>query len=227
VKCARCNRPIKAAAAWSGGEPFGPTCAQILELVPVGAPEHKRAPTAAFIERRPAHVDDRQLELFEGFAMSRKKCIRKHWNTSPGFNPVLHAIAGACVTNKATLDAMVTLRLSALEAMTHGQAGLSDWRELVDLVNTCETAGLSGIGPEVLPWCAKAHQALTDAASRYDASGSQKNMGLSGLGIQAIRELVEYHRLQVASIPRSQYESLLVKTANRVRSGAGDVVELS
>lgn len=148
--------------------------------------------------------------------MSRKKCIRKHWNVAPGFNPVLHAIAGACVTNKATLDALTMRILSALEAMTHGNGTLADFRELVDLSNVCETAGLSGLGPEVLPWCKKADDALKEAAYRFESS---RVFGLSGAGIQAIRELVEYHRLQILSVARSEYEALVKKTADRLRTG--------
>lgn len=215
MRCARCLRPIQAAAGWSGGLPFGPTCAQIMELVPVVAPSEKSAHAAISSPRR-AWVDEGQQELFEGFDMSRKKCIRKHWNVAPGFNPVLHAIAGACVTNKKTLDALTMRILSALEAMTHGNGTLADFRELVDLVNVCETAGLSGLGPEVLPWCAQADDALKEAASRYETT---RVFGLSGSGIQAIRELVEYHRLQILSVARSEYEALVKKTADRLRTG--------
>lgn len=153
--------------------------------------------------------------------MSRKKCIRKHWNTSPGFNPVLHAIAGACITNQKTLDALVTRMLLALDAMTHGNATLTDYRELVDLVNVCETCGLEGIGPEVLPFCEQATDDLLAAARRFEKS---QQFGLSGVGIQALRELVEYHRLQILSVPRSKYEQIIKKTANRLRSGANNVV---
>jgi len=153
--------------------------------------------------------------------MSRKKCIRKHWNTSPGFDPVAHAIAGACVTNKETLDALTMRILSALEAMTHGHGTLADFRQLVDLVNTCETAGLFGLGPEVLPWCKQADDALKDAALRYETS---RVFGLSGAGIIAIRELVEYHRLQILSVARSEYEALVKKTADRIRTGNSETM---
>ena len=215
MKCARCNRSIQAAAGWSGGAPLGPTCARIMDVLPVVVPGEKSAHAAIPSPRR-GWVDEGQQELFEGFDMSRKKCIRKHWNVAPGFNPVQHAIAGACVTNKKTLDALTMRILSALEAMTHGNGTLADFKELVDLSNVCETAGLSGLGPEVLPWCKQADDALKEAASRFEAS---RVFGLSGAGIQAIRELVEYHRLQILSVARSEYEALVKKTADRLRTG--------
>ena len=193
-----------------------------MDALPVVVPGVKSAHAAIPSPRR-AWVDEGQQELFEGFDMSRKKCIRKHWNTSPGFDPVAHAIAGACITNDASLRALTTRILSALESMTTGRAVVSDWRELVDLNNVCETAGRSGLGPEVLPWCKQAEQALTEAAHRYEQSGV---MGLSGAGITALRELMEYHRLQILSVSRSAYEALLIKTAHRLRSKAGEVVEL-
>jgi len=190
-----------------------------MDLVPVAAPSEKSEHAAISApRRRSAWVDEGQQELFEGADVSRKKCIRKHWNTAPGFNPVQHAIAGACVTNKATLDALVSRILSALEDMTHGRAGFSEFNELVDLVNVCETVGLSGLGGlEVLPWCKLADEALKDAARRFE---STRTFGLSGVGIQAIRELVEYHRLQILSVARSEYEALVKKTADRIRTGS-------
>lgn len=222
MKCARCFRPIQTAAAWSGGSPFGPKCAEIMGLVPTPSPREIGAHGSNFRpQRRSVWVDVGQQEMFEGADMSRKKCIRKHWNTSPGFNPVLHAIAGACITNQKTLDALVTRMLLALDAMTHGNATLTDYRELVDLVNVCETCGLEGIGPEVLPFCEQATDDLLAAARRFEKS---QQFGLSGVGIQALRELVEYHRLQILSVPRSKYEQIIKKTANRLRSGANNVV---
>lgn len=153
--------------------------------------------------------------------MSRKVCKRKHWNVAPGFDPVAHAIAGARITNAATLRALTMRILSALESMTHGNGTLADFRELIDLSNVCETAGLSGLGPEALPWCKQADDALKEAAHRYEAT---RVFGLSGAGINAIRELVEYHRLQILSVSRSAYEALVKKTADRLRTGVNETM---
>jgi hypothetical protein len=154
--------------------------------------------------------------------MSRKHCKRKIWATK-GFDAVAHAIAGARITNKASLDALQIRELSAVESITHGQGTVQDWRDLADVINLCETAAKMGIGPESLPACAKAQETLLQAAHRYETTG---RMGLTGEGIAALRDVIEYHHLQRQSIPRSQYEEIIRKTAWRIRSHAPEVVEV-
>jgi hypothetical protein len=154
--------------------------------------------------------------------MSRKHCKRKIWATK-GFDAVAHAIAGACITNKASLDALQIRELSAVESITHGYGTVQDWRDLADVINLCETAAKMGIGPESLPACAKAQETLLQAAHRYETTG---RMGLTGEGIAALRDVIEYHHLQRQSIPRSQYEEIIRKTAWRIRSHATEVVEV-
>jgi hypothetical protein len=154
--------------------------------------------------------------------MSRKHCKRKIWATK-GFDAVSHAIAGACITNKASLDALQIRELSAVESITHGRGTVQDWRDLADVINLCETAAKMGIGPESLPACAKAQETLLQAAHRYETTG---RMGLTGEGIAALRDVIEYHHLQRQSIPRSQYEEIIRKTAWRIRSHAPEVVEV-
>lgn len=155
--------------------------------------------------------------------MSRKVCKRKHWSTVPGFDAVQHAIAGACITNKASLDALQIRELSAIESITHGRGTQQDWRDLADLINLCEMAARLGVGPEALPACAVAQETLLQAAKRFKDTGK---MGLTGDGITALRDVIEYHHLQRQSIPRSQYEQIIQKTVWRIRSNAHDVVEV-
>ena len=83
--------------------------------------------------------------------------------------------------------------------------------------------GKSGIGPEVLPYCEVVQQALLEAADRYQKTGK---MGLSGVGITKVKELWEYHDLQRTSIARSEYEKMIRKTANYIRSKGNNVVEI-
>jgi hypothetical protein len=45
-------------------------------------------------------------------------------------------------------------------------------------------------------------------------------MGLTGEGIKAIRDVIEYHDLQRSSISRSEYERLIRLTSSRIKSGA-------
>jgi hypothetical protein len=51
-------------------------------------------------------------------------------------------------------------------------------------------------------------------------------MGLNGIGIQAIRDLLEYADLQQQSIPRSEFEKMIKKTKDNIRSHNDRVVEI-
>jgi len=107
--------------------------------------------------------------------------------------------------------------------MTKGQGTVQDWRTLVDVLNLSEMMGKSGVGPEVLPICEKAQESLHKAAMRYQET---MKMGLDGVGIQAIRDLIEFADLQQSSIPRSEFEKYIVKTQNYIKSHGDKVVEI-
>jgi hypothetical protein len=79
------------------------------------------------------------------------------------------------------------------------------------------------VGPEVIPVCEKAQDALHKAAMRYQ---STMRMGFDGVGIQAIRELIEYADLQQASISRSEFEKYVKKNRDHIRSNNHKVVEI-
>jgi hypothetical protein len=150
----------------------------------------------------------------------RKKCRRKHWNL---LDPIAHAIAGAAITDQQSLNKLRMLELSAIEAMSKGQGTITDWQSLVDMLNICEMMALQGIGPEAFNACNIAQKALSDAAKRYEAI---KQMGLTGQGIQAIREVYSYHDLQRTSISRSEYERIIDKTRNHLKSRSEIVMVL-
>jgi hypothetical protein len=154
--------------------------------------------------------------------MTRKKCKRKVWSTS--INAVAHAVAGACVADNASLDKLRLCELSAIDAMTKGMGTTEDWRWLADVCNIGETMGKNGIGPEILPYCKEAQEALLEAAQRYQKT---KKMGLSGQGIRAIKDVWEFHDIQRTSIARSEYERMIHKTANYIKSHGKDVVEIA
>ena len=151
----------------------------------------------------------------------KKKCKRKIWSTT--INPITHAISGARVTENRLLDKLRMRELSAFDSMVKGWGTVEDWRVLVDMMNIAEMMGKSGIGPEVLPYCEDGCQAMTEAARRYQKS---MKMGLSGVGINALREICAYHDLQRTSVSRSVYEAMITKTANYLRSKGKDVVEI-
>mgnify|MGYP006963607616 CR=1 FL=1 len=152
--------------------------------------------------------------------MSRKKTKRKHWNL---IDPIAHAVVGAAITPRATLDKLRFLEYSALDAITKGHGTVQDWRTLVDVLNLSEVMAKGGLGPEVLPVCSQAQEALHKAAMRYQET---KRMGLDGPGIQAIRDLIEYADLQQASICRSEFEMYVKKTRDYIKSNSDRVVEI-
>ena len=152
----------------------------------------------------------------------RKQTKRKVWAL---IDPITHAVVGASITQRDKLDKLRMMEYSALEAMTKGQGTIHDWRTLVDVLNLSETMARHNIGKdEVLPVCQKAQEALHEAAERYQKTLS---MGLSGQGIQAVRELIEYADLQQASIPRADFEKYIQKTKDYIRSNGNLVVEIT
>lgn len=152
--------------------------------------------------------------------MMRKRTKRQVWKL---INPINHAILGAGITQAHLLDKLRLRELAALEAMSKGNGTKVEWQELADMLNVCEVMALEGIGPEALPHCKAAQDALVQAARRYETT---HKMGLTGPGIQALREVYEYHDLQRSSVPRSVYEQMIVKTRHRLTSKAKEVVEL-
>ena len=150
----------------------------------------------------------------------RKTTKRKHWKL---IDPVRHAILGAGITQDHLLDKLRLIELAALDAMTKGLGTIQDWQELTDMMNISEVMARDGVGPEALPVCQQAQEALEQAARRYETT---RKMGLTGTGINALREVFEYHDLQRRSIPRSEYEKYIIKTRQRIASKAREVVVL-
>jgi hypothetical protein len=151
----------------------------------------------------------------------RKRTKRKVWAL---IDPIQHGIIGAAITQRDKLDKLRMLEYSALDAITKGQGTIHDWRTLVDVLNLSETMARNGIGKdEVLPVCEKAQKALHEAALRFQ---STKRMGLSGEGIQSIRDLIQYADLQQSSISRSEFEKYILKTKNYIKSNNDLVTEI-
>jgi hypothetical protein len=153
--------------------------------------------------------------------MTRKATKRKKWNL---VDPIGHAMVGASITPRHLLDKLRLTELAALDAMTKGLGTVQDWRTLVDLLNLTEMMGRNGVGAEVLPVCQKAQDGLHKAAIRYQQT---LKMGLDGLTIQAIKDLIEYADLQQGSIHRSVFEEFVVKTKNYIKGNGNRVVEIA
>jgi len=150
----------------------------------------------------------------------KKQCRRKHWHL---IDPIAHAIAGASITDQKSLNKLRLMELSAIESMAKGNGTTEDWQNIANMLNICEVMAISGIGPEALVYCEIAQQSLTEAARRYEII---KRMGLSGEGIQAVREVYAYHDLQRTSISRSEYERMIDKTRKHLQSRSELVTEL-
>lgn len=151
----------------------------------------------------------------------RKQCKRKVWSL---INPIQHAIEGASLPPDDLIQPLRIRELSSLEAFTHGKAGLQEWSDMCAMLNLCETMARNKVGPEALPACEKAQEALLEAAKRYEKT---KRMGLSGPGLQAIRDVYEFHDLQRQSVSRAEYEKFIKMTADRMRSGAPEAKDVS
>ncbi len=150
----------------------------------------------------------------------RKQTRRKIWAL---IDPIQHGIIGAAITPRQTLDKLRFTEYAALDAITKGMGTIQDWRTLVDVLNLSEMMAKNGIGPEVLPVCQQAQEALHKAAIRYQET---MRMGLDGVGIKAIRDLLEYADLQQGSITRAEFERYVQKTKNYIKSNGNLVVEI-
>jgi hypothetical protein len=151
----------------------------------------------------------------------RKHCKRKIWEK---VNPIEFAITGAAITSEEKLDILRLSELSAIESMVKGNGTVSDWRILVDMLNIAETMASNGIGIEVLEVCEVVQKEMEAAAHRYEKT---RKMGLTGTGIRYIKELYQLHDLQRTSISRSEYERMLQKTCDYIRSNNHRVVHLT
>lgn len=151
----------------------------------------------------------------------RKQCRRKVWNK---VNPIEYAITGAAITAEDKLDRLRMNELSAIESMVKGNGTTGDWRVLVDMLNIAETMASHGIGIEVLAVCEIVQKEMEAAAHRYEKT---RKMGLTGTGIRYIKELYALHDLQRQSISRSEFERMIEKTINYIRSNHHKVVHIT
>jgi hypothetical protein len=147
----------------------------------------------------------------------RKQCKRKVYQL---IDCVSHAIAGAGITTDDCLKQLKDKELAAIEAMRTGNATVYTWQELVDMNNICQVMARNGIGPEALVDCMIAEIELKHAAKRFESTG---RMLLTGPGLKAINEVLEWHQLQRTSVSRSEYERMSEKTRNKIRSRSKDV----
>jgi hypothetical protein len=150
----------------------------------------------------------------------RKQVKRKIWAL---IDPIQHGIIGAAITQRDKLDKLRVMEYSALDAITKGRGTIQDWHTLTEVLNLSETMARAGVGPEVLPVCENAQKALHEAAIRFQKTGK---LGLTGEGINWVRELIQYADLQQSSISRSEFERYIQKTRDYIKSNNNNVVEI-
>jgi len=144
----------------------------------------------------------------------RKRTKRKHWAL---VDTIKYAAEGAAITPRHLLDKLLMRELSSLDAFARGAASIQEWHDMAALVNNAQTlAECMGIGKEALPDILKAEAGLVESAARFQKI---KKFGLSGPSITALKEVVEWHDLQRASIPRSQYDESIRITTAHVQNG--------
>lgn len=145
--------------------------------------------------------------------MSRKRTRRKHYAL---INPIALAIDGARTIGEDRLANIRALEQVAIEAFRSGAATTWHWRAIADMSNLAQALCEEGVGAqEVLPVALDVERHLGEAHERYLRTG---RIGTTGPGLQAFRDLQEYHDLQRTSIDLSSYERAVVKTMNRIRS---------
>lgn len=136
-------------------------------------------------------------------------------------NPILHAIVGAAPPMQSKLNELRLVELACIESFAKGKATLKDWRDMSTLLAVSEVMAKRGIGKaEVLPVCAVVEHELIEAAKRFEATGK---MGVTGVGLNALRDLFQYHDLQRSSVTQREYEEMIMATYNRIKSKAPDV----
>lgn len=147
----------------------------------------------------------------------RKQCKRKVYAL---VNPIKHAIEGASITPEDHLQTLRLRELAAIEAFAKGMATEAEWRDVCAMLNLAEVLAKRGVGPEAQPYCAALQEHLVDAVNRYR---TKNRMATTGPGLQAMRDVFEFHDLQRQSISRSEYERAISEAINKVRGRASEV----
>ena len=117
-------------------------------------------------------------------------------------DPVAYAIQGARLTPQAAVLRQRGMELEAIDAMATGKADQNTWGILHAMVILSETMGKAGVGPEALPAAGAALAALDESWGRFAAT---RRMGITGPGLQALREVFEYLDLQRQSVSLREF----------------------
>lgn len=131
---------------------------------------------------------------------------------------------GLLPPNEAKLTQLRARELTSLEALIHGHGGLREWQDMAALLNLCETMAHLFTGTEIMQACATAQTELLSAAERYQRT---RVMGLSAGGLQALRDLYQWHDLQRTSVTLGQYEKEIARTIKIIQGKGLAVHEIN
>jgi hypothetical protein len=148
----------------------------------------------------------------------RKQTRRKIWDTS--ICPVTHAIAGAAIADKESLDILRKKEDDSMAAFRSGTATKHDWNNINSVVRLAESMAAADIGPEVMVHVKIAEMHLLDAQERFKRIGK---MGSTALGLQSFQDIIEYHELQRTSVSRSVYEEHIKRITDMIRSKSSKI----
>jgi hypothetical protein len=129
--------------------------------------------------------------------------------------PVTHAMAGASITDKESLDILRKRENGSMDAFRNGTANKMDWNNINAVVRLAESMADAGVGPEVMVHVKIAEMHLLDAQERFVRLGK---MGSTALGLQSFQDILEYHDLQRTSVARSVYEKHIKRVTDMVKS---------
>jgi len=148
----------------------------------------------------------------------RKQTRRKIWDT--GINPIMHAMAGASITDEESLDMLRKKENGSMEAFRNGTATKQDWNNINAVAMLAESMASANIGPEVMVPVKIAEMHLLDAQDRYKRIGK---MGSTALGLQSFQDIIEWHELQRTSVARSVYEKHIKRVTDMIRSHSSKI----
>jgi hypothetical protein len=134
--------------------------------------------------------------------------------------PVTHAMAGAAITDKESLDVLRRGENGSMAAFKNGTATKADWNNINTVVRLAESMANAGIGPEVMVHVKIAEMHLLDAQERFVRLGK---MGSTALGLQSFQDILEYHDLQRTSVARSVYEKHIKRVSDMVKSRSSKI----
>ena len=134
--------------------------------------------------------------------------------------PVTHAMAGAAITDKESLDVLRKGENGSMTAFRNGTATKADWNNINTVVRLAESMADAGVGPEVMVHVKIAEMHLLDAQERFVRLGK---MGSTALGLQSFQDIIEYHDLQRTSVARSVYEKHIKRVSDMVKSRSSKI----